>query len=51
MQVHDELIVETPLDEVDRVKALVKEEMEQVVQYEVPLTAEVGTGKTWLEAH
>ena len=51
LQVHDELIVETPLDEVERVKALVKEEMEQVVQYEVPLTAEVGTGKTWLEAH
>ena len=51
LQAHDELIVETPLDEVERVKALVKEEMEQVVQYEVPLTAEVGTGKTWLEAH
>ena len=30
---------------------LLKQEMEQVVQYRVPLTADVGTGKTWLEAH
>lgn len=51
LQVHDELIVETPLDEVERVKTLLKEEMEQVAQYSVPLTAEVGTGKTWLDAH
>ena len=51
LQVHDELIVEAPADEVERVKALLKEKMEQVVHYSVPLTAEVGTGKTWLEAH
>ena len=51
LQVHDELIVECPADEVERVKALVCEEMEQVVAYSVPLTAEVGVGKTWLEAH
>ncbi len=51
LQVHDELIVEAPLEEVEQVKALLKQEMEQVVQYRVPLTADVGTGKTWLEAH
>ena len=51
LQVHDELIVEAPANEVERVKHLLKEKMEQVVQYSVPLTAEVGTGKTWLEAH
>ena len=51
LQVHDELIVEAPLDEVEQVKTLLKEEMEHVVRYQVPLTAEVGTGKTWLEAH
>ena len=51
LQVHDELIVEAPIDEVERVKQLLKEKMEQVVQYSVPLTADVGTGKTWLEAH
>ena len=31
--------------------ASVYDKMEQVVSYSVPLTAEVGTGKTWLEAH
>ena len=51
LQVHDELIVEAPENEVDQVKRILKEEMEQVVSYSVPLTAEVGTGKTWLEAH
>ena len=51
LQVHDELIVEAPEEEVEQVKALLREEMEQVVQYSVPLTTEVGTGKTWLEAH
>ena len=38
-------------NEVEQVKRILKEEMEQVVSYSVPLTAEVGTGKTWLEAH
>ncbi len=51
LQVHDELIVEAPADEVERVKALLKEKMEQVVRYSVPLTVDVGTGRTWLEAH
>ena len=39
------------LAEVEEVKRVLREEMEQVVQYSVPLTTEVGTGKTWLEAH
>ena len=30
---------------------ILKEEMENVVHYSVPLTTEVGTGKTWLSAH
>ena len=51
LQVHDELIVEAPANEVDTVKRILKEEMENVVHYSVPLTTEVGTGKTWLEAH
>ncbi len=51
LQVHDELIVEAPEAEAARVGALLKEEMERVVEYSVPLTAEVGTGRTWLEAH
>ena len=51
MQVHDELIVEAPEAECDEVKRILKEEMENVVHYSVPLTTEVGTGKTWLAAH
>ena len=51
LQVHDELIVEAPEGEIDEVKRILKEEMENVVHYSVPLTTEVGVGKTWLEAH
>ena len=51
LQVHDELIVEAPEAEIDEVKRILKEEMENVVHYSVPLTTEVGVGKTWLEAH
>ena len=51
LQVHDELIVEAPEAECDAVKRILKEEMENVVHYSVPLTTEVGTGKTWLAAH
>ena len=51
LQVHDELIVEAPEEEIDEVKRILKEEMENVVHYSVPLTTEVGVGKTWLEAH
>ena len=51
LQVHDELIVEAPEEGIDEVKRILKEEMENVVHYSVPLTTEVGVGKTWLEAH
>ena len=50
MQVHDELIVECPEDEAERVKALLAEEMEGVYALSVPLTAEAHSGKNWLEA-
>ena len=50
MQVHDELIVECPEDEAERVKALLAEEMEGVYALAVPLTAEAHSGKNWLEA-
>ena len=50
MQVHDELIIDTPLDEVEKVKVLLKDAMESIVKLEVPLIAEVGVGDNWLEA-
>ncbi len=50
LQVHDELIVECPQDEAERVAAALTEEMERVVTLSVPLTAEAHWGKNWLEA-
>ena len=49
LQVHDELIVEAPEDEVDRVKALLKDCMEGVVALKVPLRADISTGGDWRE--
>ncbi len=51
LQVHDELIVECPEGEADRVKALLQEEMEGVAALSVPLVADAKAGRTWAEAH
>ena len=51
LQVHDELVIELPKEELEKVKRLVIETMENVVPLKVPLTAECGYGKNWLEAH
>ena len=48
---HDELIVEAPEAEAETVARILKEEMEGAVSYSVPLTADVGQGKTWLKSH
>ena len=50
LQVHDELIVESPLAEADQAAQILHEEMEQAVSLTVPMEAEVGTGQTWLDA-
>jgi DNA polymerase-1 len=50
LQVHDELVLEAPLAEVEPVAALVKECMEGAAQLRVPLVASVGTGDNWLDA-
>ena len=51
MQVHDELNFTVAKDELDEMKALVVNEMQQVVKLKVPLLAECGVGQNWLEAH
>lgn len=51
LQVHDELILELPESELDAVRRLVTEEMEQVIELAVPLKVDIGIGKTWREAH
>ena len=47
LQVHDELLFDVPEDEVDAVRALVKQEMEHVVELKVPVVADVGVGANW----
>jgi DNA polymerase-1 len=51
LQVHDELLLEVPKKEIERVKKLVKEEMEQAYPLNVPLVVEIGVGENWLEVH
>ena len=51
MQVHDELIVEAPVQEKEDVMALVKKEMEEVIKLKVPLKVEIAAGANWDEAH
>ncbi len=51
LQVHDELIVECPQEEQERVCALLKEEMEGVFPLSVPLVAETHAGQSWAESH
>ena len=51
LQVHDELNFSVPPEELERVKELVISEMEQAFAMSVPLIADCGTGKNWLEAH
>lgn len=51
IQVHDELIFNVPSDELDSVTTLIKEEMESAYKLSVPLIADCGIGKNWLEAH
>lgn len=50
MQVHDELIVETPEKEAEIVAKILKEEMESAVELKVKLLADVQTGKTWYDS-
>ncbi|MEK7868071.1 MAG: DNA polymerase I, partial [Candidatus Omnitrophota bacterium] len=49
LQVHDELVFEVPMDELDKMKKLVKEEMEGAVKLLVPIKVSVKYGKNWLE--
>ncbi len=51
MQVHDELVFDVHLSEVEEMKSLVKEHMIIAVQMRVPLVVDMNTGSNWLEAH
>ena len=49
LQVHDEMMIETSLEEADRVKEIVKNEMESAIELKVPLIAEVSEAENWYE--
>jgi DNA polymerase-1 len=51
LQVHDELVFEVPEAEAEATGALVRRIMEGVATLRVPLSVEVGTGRSWAEAH
>ena len=51
LQVHDELVFESPEEEIETASQLIKTEMESAVETKVPLLVEVGVGRNWLEAH
>ncbi|WP_294229876.1 DNA polymerase I [uncultured Chryseobacterium sp.] len=51
LQVHDELVFESPVEEVELAVNIIKMEMENAIETQVPLLVEVGVGENWLEAH
>ncbi len=51
LQVHDELVFDAYKDELEIIKPIIKEEMENAFKLSVPLDVEIGLGQNWLEAH
>jgi DNA polymerase-1 len=51
LTVHDEIVCEAPPDEREALEKLLREQMERVIELEVPLVVEVGWGATWGKAH
>jgi len=50
LQVHDELVFEVPKEELNKVREIVKKEMEEAVKLDVPVRVNIGVGKSWAEA-
>ena len=51
LQVHDELVFDVPKEEKNILSNIVKIEMENALELEVPLVVDIGMGNNWLEAH
>lgn len=49
LQVHDEMMIETPREEIEKVKKIVKEQMENAVKLKVPLVAEISEAENWYD--
>ena len=50
LQVHDELIIEAPIEEKERAADILREEMENAAELKVPLKVDLSTGKSWYDA-
>ncbi|MCK4353401.1 DNA polymerase I [candidate division WOR-3 bacterium] len=51
IQVHDELVFEVFEKEIDRIKKIIRDEMEHALKLEVPVVVDIGIGKNWYKAH
>jgi len=51
MQVHDELVFEIPVEEIEKTLPMIQHEMETVMELTIPLKVSIHTGKNWAEAH
>ena len=51
LQVHDEMMIEAPIEEAEEVKQILKNNMENVAQLKVPLVADVIEANNWYDAH
>ena len=51
LQVHDELVFDVPKEEINTLQEIVKKEMENAFEINVPLIVDIGIGNNWLEAH
>ena len=51
LQIHDELVFDAPIEEIDELKAIIRREMTSAIDFGVPLDVDIGVGRNWLEAH
>jgi DNA polymerase-1 len=51
LQVHDELVFDARISELDELIPLIEEKMKTAVEIDVPIEVEIGQGRDWLEAH
>lgn len=49
LQVHDEMMIEAPIEEAEEVKSIIKKEMESAIELKVPLIADVSEAENWYE--
>ena len=49
LQVHDEMMIEAPLEEAEEIKKILKDKMENAVKLNVPLVAEISEADNWYE--